>query len=472
MTTNDYLKITGYSAEEWAILNEEESKVYSSMPGAVGFMYPISDRKFVKEIGKNYNLVSLKWMQKQTIEPKKTLEEAKVIIDEVIPSAVPPPPIKNNVPSPPPTITKEELTKQDKEIIGVDSNEFYCEQENQTGNSCSEQCESCKNKEDGVPEEAEVQKIKEIIKETGAPKDNVIIGNIPEQNFNWRKDRIKQLEDLGLVLDGDNYLSPDKTYGMPIMAVDKSKDEEWKERMDKLTNHIKSLTPQPMTLERKISLVEKNCGMVKSDTYMIHLATGLKTPINALENMDDKTFNEFVPQQIEFIAKREKANSEMTKVDSSIPQSPKMDASIRIHSRNEKLISIGLSEEEFQYGNGTQAISKEWIKSLSDEEFNKEFDRILKSIRLDEELEKMKVPEVSEEMKKDADEAIEKIVDIVTANDKTINDFEFIDNLIDTATLFKKSIYAIALIKNTLKCDDLTPSKKIALIEKHIQNIK
>ncbi|MCK5872878.1 MAG: hypothetical protein KAG26_08630 [Methylococcales bacterium] len=60
---------------------------------------------------------------------------------------------------------------------------------------------------------------------------------------------------------------------------------------------------------------------------------------------------------------------------------------------------------------------------------------------------------------------------IVEGSSKLVEQFEFLDNIIDTATQFKKTMYAITLIKNTINAKDLIPAKKLALIEKAIQNI-
>lgn len=372
MNTNDYLKMAGYSEKEWTVLDAEESKLYTPLAGSVSAMYPIKDRKFIQEIGKGYNLVNLAWMNKQDVE----IEKPKDLIPSPPPKTIPKPPVKEII-----------------EEAAIVENYFLCAKEDQTGISCDEQCDDCKTKERGPGDEIEIQKIKEIVEESGIQKENVVIASIPENDETWKAKRISTILELGLILVEDKgiYASKDNSYGISVETINNATDEKFEESINNLKKHIESLKKteikeeviEEMTLQRKCSLLEKNCGMIVDPTNakVIHLNTSVFVSFSALENMDDKAFNDFVPMTMETIAKKTAEIKAMPKVDESIPQSPKPPTTKEINifrskTRIKRIEALGLKEEEFQYGNGTQAISKEWIRILTDEKFEEEFKRL------------------------------------------------------------------------------------------------
>ena len=77
----------------------------------------------------------------------------------------------------------------------------------------------------------------------------------------------------------------------------------------------------------------------------------------------------------------------------------------------------------------------------------------------------------------DVEKAIDKVVDegtvtniVPTATVDTLKHFKVADDIIELATAFKKTFYAIALIK-TVMAEDLTPSKKMAKVKAAVKNI-
>jgi len=376
---------------------------------------------------------------------------------------VPPPPsVSGTVPPPPPKAIEE---VKEGPLLPAPQDDFFCEQLAQIGSACEEQCETCRVKEAGPTEEVVVDTIKEIVAQSGIPSGNIIIGSIPkpqtvlEAKIAWR---ISEVTDLGLTLKGANYTDATNAYGISVDSINNYTNEEFHNAVQDLKKHIESLNP-----------------VVEETPEVISPAVEAPVQVDAILDADEK-LNIFKQK-----------------------------------NRVARLIEIGLEEEEFQYGNGVQAISREQVRTLSDEAFEKEFAIIVKGIKLDEQLEadriameakdaedaKVKaeivVPvKTTEKQKEKIAEAV-KIADgvipaiknvpqienqepkednikqpIVVGDNKTLEDFDFLDRLIATANNFKKTAYAIHLIKNTLSAADLTPAKKIALIENAVNNIK
>lgn len=69
-------------------------------------------------------------------------------------------------------------------------------------------------------------------------------------------------------------------------------------------------TPEQTELDRRLSLIEKNLGMVKDETNnrMIHLDTGVYIPLNALETMREDDFENTVHVSMEQISTQTEAN--------------------------------------------------------------------------------------------------------------------------------------------------------------------
>lgn len=81
--------------------------------------------------------------------------------------------------------------------------------------------------------------------------------------------------------------------------------------------------PEPKTkmdLARKISLIEKNCGMVVIGTDLVHPEWDVKLPINGIENMNDDEFESIVKTTLDMIAKRKLAATEKPKAEKPVPK--------------------------------------------------------------------------------------------------------------------------------------------------------
>jgi len=186
MTKKEYLDLTGYDPKVWDIMGKESSERYLKEKGHENNMYKISDRKGVAAFGHGCHIVKLKWMM-DTIdimeEEGRAVGTVKPIIEKtVIPKPPVPKPPTMEIPKPPvvPTPPAEGVTDIDKT-----GNDWVCDQYDHTGVSCDSQCQICKGAEDAgitVDEQKVIAeaKLKEIVAESGIPKDNVIIATVPK----------------------------------------------------------------------------------------------------------------------------------------------------------------------------------------------------------------------------------------------------------------------------------------------------
>lgn len=397
MNKKDYLSLSGYSTEEWDVLTKETAKLYLDLPGRLSSMYPITNRKAIEspEIGKGAFMISKKWMAKQNVEPvmeivkdtPATVEEAKEIIDEVIPpNNIPPAP---NMPPPPPV---EAVAMTDEEVEEVKStNNFYCEKWVQTNDEgCDIQCEECK---ESLPK-------KNI---TDLPHDSTVETLLyPERSL--------KLNEAGFLENNEGkFVYKDTRFFMTRSMMENFKSEEEFE---------KTIVSFAETAEKKRTENPNQKGVDE-----------MKAKQETVEKLKEIVKESGIPKDNVIIATVPKVE---TKESSEV--------AVEVKSIKEELETI-------------QKASKEKVETTAKE--------IAK-----------KIVEPKKEDKKVAKKATSVPKEpIIVATEEMIDQFALMDQIIETANLFKKTHYAISLIKNTLEAKDLTPAKKLLAIENAVNNI-
>lgn len=205
MTTNDYLDIRGFDKNDWTVLSPTASAPLLTVEGFMNNMFKVTESKAIKVFGKNSYVVKKEWAAKHMLDDD---EDEVETITEAKTATIPAPPIpaepikdvtKEVEDSPLLKARKAQLIvkgwkindvalekdgeviffpalenmsneewdnyiivkpteEEGKSFIKEDNdlpNDFECEQEKNTGNSCDTQCKFCKPKADDVSKNKE-----------------------------------------------------------------------------------------------------------------------------------------------------------------------------------------------------------------------------------------------------------------------------------------------------------------------------
>lgn len=274
MTKEDFLKIKGYAPADWDIMSPETSSKYLPEKGSINNMFEIKERKDIMAIGghKGCYIVKKSWMmdvidrmEDEGRSPGPSTNK-QVTETPVPPTAqsVPPPPIPKSAAVPLPPLKEEidgkvvQVADEAIEVVQEVEN-FHCDKYEQTSEACEHQCAFCTEKELVKPnvEDLYAQSHEAIDKAINAKNERKAI-------------RLKTVESMGLVQDGANFLSKDKSYGISVEKLNTCSDEEFDLSISKMKEHIESLADKKSkeVAKEKIESIVKASGVPADKVFV------------------------------------------------------------------------------------------------------------------------------------------------------------------------------------------------------------
>ena len=447
MTKSDYLKMAGYSEADWTVMEPDTAKKYLKEKGAVSWMYPIKDKKAMEELGKGFYLVKKSWLERiakeiPATEATEELQKAVEVIDEKIPLVeIPKPPITAKVipevpdisgiqiPDPPDKISEainDVVEDVAEDIVHIENNNeakplqnFYCKDYLEGGKFCEKQCDVCIEEEAKVANQEE-KGLEHVIDET-SEKRHVMLEN---NGFTYNEKHDIYQHECG-VNTPKVYIMDMSDEGFEAAVVDLNKAVEIR------------LKPKKDVIVEKV--VETNGLSIIETDVKAEDETPVEIKSEPGQNIENKAVD-IVEEVKDEVVKELKITAKTLSKITALKKIGWIDVpgkSIGCHAGVNK-------DKVFTY---------EELQKVSD----KDFKILTKKTPIEEPVKKVVKPK-------------KKIENVPTAPEDIAKQFAFLDEVVETAIVFKNTFYAISAIREAL-ASDLTPAKKLVLIENAVNNI-
>jgi hypothetical protein len=295
----------------------------------------------------------------------------------------------------------------------VEDDSFLCDQYDNTTIACDTQCIICRDAEASGITVEEQKKVEEL--KINKP---VVVEHTPKQ-----LERIKRFNDLGFIQEGSEF----RRGGISV-----------------LTSFV--LNSEDVVFDLSISNME--AVDAEHTETMDNIKKDKAEDIIEKIEIDVSNAEEDTKKKIEQIVK-----------DSGVPKENVIIATVPKIDETATIIEEGLDHKADD--------KQEFLEDLHGKDKTPE--EIAKGIKETKpKAEKPKEVVATKEPVKKA--KIEGPIPI--APDDIMAQLDLVDDIIKACQVFKKTHYAIHLIQNTLEADDLTPAKKIKLIENAVNNSK